>query len=186
MRKNFGAQSWLFPTPVLIIGTYDENGTPDAMTAGWGGIYDYNQVMVSIAHDHKTAQNIKKTGAFTISFATAGTVVPCDFVGMVSANDLSDKFDKAGFHATKSEYVNAPVIDELPMSVECKLIKFNEDGVCIGQIVNISADASILDGNGRVDVKKLDPIVCDSMTLTYWSIGDKVGRAFSDGKKMQS
>jgi flavin reductase (DIM6/NTAB) family NADH-FMN oxidoreductase RutF len=150
MRKNFGAKTWLYPMPVLIVGTYDENGTPNAMNAAWGGIYDTNQIMLCLADDHKTTENIRKTGAFTVSFATAKAVVPCDYVGIVSANDVPDKFAKAGFHATKSAYVNAPIIEELPMTVECKLIKFNEDGICIGEIVNVSADESILDGNGKV------------------------------------
>ncbi len=183
MRKNFGPQSWLFPTPVLIIGTYDENGTPDAMTAGWGGIYDVNTVMVSIDHEHKTADNIKKSGAFTVSFASVTTLAACDYVGIVSANDVPDKFAKAGFHATKSAFVNAPLIDELPLCVECELIKFNEDGICIGKIVNICADACILDEHGKVDLKKFDPIICDSSSLTYLRVGEPVGKAFSDGKE---
>ena len=185
MRKNFGAKTWLYPMPVLIIGTYDENGTPNAMNAAWGGIYDTNQVMVCLADDHKTTDNIKKTGAFTVSFATAKTVAPCDYVGIVSANDEPDKFAKAGFHATKSEHVNAPIIDELPMTVECKLLKFNEDGICVGEIVNVSADESILDENGKVDAKLLDPIIYDSVTHAYWNFGEKVGQAFSDGKKIK-
>ena len=171
--------------PVLIVGTYAENGIPNAMNAAWGGIYDTNQAMVCLADDHKTTDNIKATGAFTISFATAKTVVPCDYVGIVSANDVPDKFAKAGFHAVKSEYVNAPIIKELPMTVECKLIKFNEDGICIGEIVNVSADESILDENGKVDAKKLDPIIYDSVTHGYWSLGEKVGQAFADGKKLK-
>lgn len=185
MRKNFGVKTWLYPMPVLIVGTYDEDGTPNAMNAAWGGVYDTNQVMVCLADDHKTTENIKKTGAFTLSFATAATVVPCDYVGIVSANDVPDKFARAGFHATKSEYVNAPLIDELPMAVECKLIKFNEDGICIGQIVNVSADESILDENGKIDAKRLDPIIYDSVTHAYWGLGNKVGQAFSDGKKLK-
>lgn len=171
--------------PVLIIGTYDENGTSNAMNAAWGGIYDTNQVMVCLADDHKTTENIKKTGAFTVSFATAKTVAPCDYVGIVSANDVPDKFAKAGFHAIKSECVNAPIIEELPMTMECKLMKFNEDGICIGEIVNVSADESILDENGKVDAKKLDPIIYDSVTHAYWNFGEKVGQAFSDGKKIK-
>ena len=171
--------------PVLIVGTYDENGAPNAMNAAWGGIYDTNLVMVCLADDHKTTENIKKTGAFTLSFATAKTVVPCDYVGIVSANDEPDKFAKAGFHATKSEYVNAPIIDELPMTVECKLLKFNEDGICIGEIVNVSADESILDEKGKVDAKKLDPIIYDSVTHAYWNFGEPVGKAFSDGLKIK-
>ncbi len=171
--------------PVLIVGTYDENGTPNAMNAAWGGIYDTNQVMVCLADDHKTTYNIKNTGAFTVSFATAKTVVPCDYVGIVSANDEPDKFEKAGFHAVPSEFVNAPIIEELPMTVECKLLKFNEDGICIGDIVNVSADESVLDENGKVDAKKLDPIIYDSVTHAYWNFGSQVGRAFSDGKKIK-
>ena len=185
MRKNFGAKTWLYPMPVLIIGTYDENGAPNAMNAAWGGIYDTNEVMVCLADDHKTTANIQRTGAFTVSFATAKTVVPCDYVGIVSANDVPDKFARAGFHAVKSESVNAPVIAELPMTVECSLLKFNEDGICVGRIVNVSADESILDENGKVDAKKLDPILYDSVTHAYWSIGEKVGQAFSDGKKLR-
>lgn len=185
MRKNFGVKTWLYPMPVLIVGTYDEDGTPNAMNAAWGGVYDTNQVMVCLADDHKTTENIKKTGAFTLSFATADTVVPCDYVGIVSANDVPDKFARAGLHATNSEYVNAPLIDELPMAVECKLIKFNEDGICIGQIVNVSADESILDENGKIDAKRLDPIIYDGVTHAYWGLGNKVGQAFSDGKKLK-
>ena len=185
MRKNLKAKAYMYPLPVLIIGTYDENGVPDAMNAAWGGIYDTNLVMVCLADDHKTTENIKKTGAFTVSFATAKTVAPCDYVGIVSANDVPDKFERAGFHALKSEYVNAPIIEELPMTVECKLLKFNEDGICIGEIVNVSADESVLDENGKVDAKKLDPIIYDSVTHAYWNFGEKVGRAFSDGKKIK-
>ena len=185
MRENFGAKSWLYPMPVLIVGTYDDKGTPNAMNAAWGGIYDTNLVMVCLADKHKTTENIKKTGAFTLSFATAETVVTCDYVGIVSANDVPDKFEKAGFHATKSELVNAPIIDELPMTVECRLLKFNEDGICIGEIVNVSADKSILDGDGKIDVKKLDPIIYDSVSHAYWGFGEKVGQAFYDGKKIK-
>lgn len=185
MRKNFGQKCWLYPMPVFIVGSYDENGQPNAMNAAWGGMYDTNLVMVCLADDHKTTENIKKSGAFTLSFATAEQVVPCDYVGIVSANDCPDKFARAGFSATKSEFVDAPIINELPMTVECKLLKFNEDGICIGEVVNISADESILDEQGRVDVKKLDPIIYDSVSHGYWSFGEKVGQAFCDGKKIK-
>jgi len=185
MRKNFGAKTWLYPMPVLIVGTYDEKGTPNAMNAAWGGVYDTNQVMVCLSDDHKTTENIKKTGAFTLSFATAGTVVPCDYVGIVSANDVPDKLKRAGFHTVKSEHVPAPIIEELPMTLACRLIKFNEDGICIGEIVNVSADESILDEKGMVDVKKLDPIIYDGCTHAYLRLGEKVGQAFSDGKAIK-
>ena len=184
MRKDFGVKNWLYPMPVFIVGSYDEKGVPNAMNAAWGGRYETNLLMVCLADDHKTTENIKKSGAFTVSFATAATVASCDYVGIVSANDTPDKFERAGFHATKSAYVNAPIIDELPMTVECRLLKFNEDGICIGEIVNVSADESILEEAGRVDPKKLDPIIYDSVSHAYWSFGEKVGKAFSDGKKI--
>ena len=185
MRKNFGVKNWLYPMPVFIVGTYDENGNPNAMNAAWGGIYDTNLVMVCLADEHKTTENIVNNRAFTVSFATAPNVVACDYVGIVSANDVPDKFARAGFTATKSQFVNAPIIDQLPMTVECKLHKFTEDGMCIGEIVNISADESILDENGMVDAKKLDPIVYDSVSHAYWNFGRKVGQAFSDGKEIK-
>ena len=185
MRKNFGAKTWLYPMPVLIVGTYDEHGNPNAMNAAWGGIYDTGLLMVCLADDHKTTENINKTGAFTVSFATSNTVAACDYVGIVSANDVPDKFARAGFSAKKSEFVNAPIINELPMTVECELLKFNEDGICIGKIINVSADESVLDENGKIDAKLLSPIIYDSATHAYWSFGEKVGRAFSDGKKLK-
>ena len=184
MRKNFGAKTWAYPMPVFIVGSYDENGTPNAMNAAWAGMYDTGLIMVCLADEHKTTENIRKTGAFTVSFATVESVVSCDYVGIVSANDVPDKFSRAGFTATKSELVNAPIIDQLPMTMECRLHKFTEDGICIGEIVNISADESILDENGKVDAKKLNPIVYDSVSHAYWNLGEKVGQAFSDGKKL--
>lgn len=185
MRKNFGAKSWIYPMPVLMVGTYDEKGIPNVMNAAWGGMYDTDQIMVCLSHDHKTTNNIKQNGAFTVSFATAATVVPCDYVGIVSANSVPDKFDRAGFHAEKSDFVNAPIIKELPMTLECKLVKFNEDGICIGDIVNVSVDESVLDERGQVDAKRLDPIIYDGVTHAYWRFGEKVGQAFSDGKKLK-
>ena len=171
--------------PVFIVGTYDEDGNPNAMNAAWGGIYDTNLVMVCLADEHKTTKNIIDSRAFTVSFATADTVASCDYVGIVSANDVPDKFARAGFTATKSEFVNAPIIDQLPVTVECRLHKFTEDGICIGEIVNVSADEGVLDENGKIDVKKLDPIIYDSVTHAYWSFGEKVGQAFTDGKKIK-
>lgn len=184
MRKNFGAKTMLYPMPVLIIGTYDEKGSPNAMNAAWGGIYDTNMVMICLSDDHKTTKNIKNTKAFTVSFATKDQVVACDYVGIVSANDEPEKFTKAGFHAIKSEFVNAPIIQELPMAVECELIKFNEDGICIGKIVNVCADEKVLNESGKIDAKKLNPISYDSSTHAYWSIGEVVEKAFFCGKEL--
>lgn len=170
--------------PVLIVGTYDEMGEPNAMNAAWGGIYDTGLVMVCLDDAHKTTDNIKKIGAFTVSFATADTVTSCDYVGLVSANDEPDKMAKAGFHTHIGEFVNAPIIDELPVTLECELLKFNEDGICIGKIINVSADECVLCDDGKIDVKRLNPIIYDSASHSYWSFGERVGKAFSDGKKL--
>ena len=185
MRKNFGKNTWVYPMPVLIVGTYDENGVPNAMNAAWGGVYDTDQIMLCLSHDHKTTENIKKNKEFTVSFATAKTVAACDYVGIVSANDVPDKFSRAGFTAERAESVNAPVIKELPMTLECRLVKFNEDGICIGDIVNISAEEKILDADGRIDVKLLDPISYDGVTNAYLRLGEKVGQAFEDGEAIK-
>ena len=181
-RMNFGAKPWMYPMPVLIVGTYDENGVPNAMNAAWGIITDTNEISISMG-EHKTTENFAKTGAFTVSIATEDTVIPCDYVGIESASKVPDKFAKAGFHATKSEYVNAPLIDELPMALECNVKSF-EDGILIGEIVNVNADESILT-NGQIDPKKLKPIAFDPVNHTYVSLGEKVGNAFKDGMQLK-
>ena len=132
-RINFGAKPNLYPMPVLIIGTYDENGVPNAMNAAWGMISDFKEISISLS-EHKTTENLRARQAFTVSMATEDYVEACDYVGIVSANKVSHKFEKAGFHATKSDFVDAPLIDELPMALECKVKSF-EDGILIGEIV---------------------------------------------------
>lgn len=157
MRKNFGAKTYMYPMPVLIIATYDEEGRPDAMNAAWGGIADYNQVALCLSESHKTTKNILARKAFTVSMADAAHVAECDYVGIVSANNVPDKFQRAGFHAVKSKFVDAPVIEELPMTLECRLNKVTEEGLIIGDIVNVSADESILT-DGKIDPSKFTPI----------------------------
>lgn len=185
MRKNFGVKSWFYPLPVLIIGSYDENGAPDAMNAAWGGLYDADKVELCLSAGHKTTKNIKAKGAFTVSFADAAHMAACDYVGMVSANDTPDKMQKAGFTTEKSGFVDAPVIKELPLTLECELIKINEDGNVIGRIVNISADESILDGSGAIDVTKLLPISFEPVSNGYYVLGERVGNAFKDGGSLK-
>ncbi len=186
MRKNFGAKPLLYPQPVFIIATYGEDGTPDAMNAAWGGISESNEITMCLSAGHKTVKNILARGAFTVSMATASTVVECDYVGMVSGNKVPDKFEKAGFHAEKSEYVDAPIITELPMAVECKFISYDPESCrMVGEIVNVSADEQILGDDGLIDVAKLDPITFDPMHHAYIRLGDKVGNAFADGAKLK-
>ena len=181
MRKNFGTKSWFYPLPVLIIGTYDESGAPDAMNAAWGGLYDADKVVLCLSAGHKTTKNIHAKGAFTVSFADAAHRIPADFVGMVSANSEPKKLEKSGFHTTKSEFVDAPLIDELPVALECKLLKVNEDGNIIGQIVNVSIDERVLDGEGKLDMGKFQPLSFEPANNGYHVLGEHVGNAFRDG-----
>ena len=182
MRKNFGAKPMCYPMPVYIIGTYGADGTPNAMNAAWGGISEETEISICISADHKTTENILSRKAFTVSMATANYIAACDYVGIVSGNKVPDKFARAGFHATKSQFVDAPLIDELPMALECELISYDSESCrLVGRIVNVSADESVLGENGKVDVKKLQPITFDPMNNHYLVLGEKVGQAFHDG-----
>ena len=186
MRKNFGPNPLCYPQPVFILAAWDENGVPNCMNAAWGGISEDQEVSVCISAGHKTTANILHSKAFTISMATADRLVACDYVGIVSGNRVPDKFVRAGFHATPSEFVNAPLIDELPMALECELISYDPD-TCrlVGRIVNVSADESVLGENGKVDPAKLRPITFDPMNNTYVVLGETVGQAFKDGAKLK-
>lgn len=182
MRKNFGAKAMCYPMPVYMIATYNEDGTPNVMNAAWGGISEETEISICVDCEHRTAKNILARKAFTVSMATAKYMAACDYVGIVSGNKVPDKFAKAGFHATGSQFVDAPLIDELPMAIECKLISYNPESCrLVGQIVNVCADESILGENGKVDVSKLQPITYDPMNHHYLVLGQKVGQAFHDG-----
>ena len=171
-----------YPMPVFIIGTYNADGTPNAMNAAWGGISEDKEISICVDSEHKTAENLAIRKAFTVSMATADTLAACDYVGLVSGNKEPEKFAKAGFHATKSEFVDAPLIDELPMALECEVISYDAE-TCrlVGRIVNVCADESILDESGKIDVAKLRPITYDSMHHQYLVLGEAVGQAFHDG-----
>ena len=186
MRKNFGAKPMCYPMPVYIIGTYGADGTPNAMNAAWGGISEDTEISICVSAGHKTTKNILERKAFTVSMATADYVAACDYVGIVSGNKEPDKFAKAGFHATKSEFVDAPLIDELPMALECRLISYDPESCrLVGEIVNVSADESVLVENGKVDAAKLRPITYDPMNHHYLVLGEQVGQAFHDGLKLK-
>ena len=172
--------------PVLLISTYDENGIPDIMNAAWGCISDSDKISMFLTQSHKTVKNIKLKKAFTVSVADANHVVEADYVGIASGNTEKNKVQKSGFHVSKSEFVDAPVIDELPMVLECTLDSINEETECVtGKIVNVGIDESVLDKNGHVDFSKFNPITYDPVGNSYVSLGKVVGKAFSDGKKIK-
>ena len=182
MRKNFGSKPMCYPMPVYIIGTYNPDGTPNAMNAAWGGISEETEITICVDSTHRTAENILQRKAFTVSIATADQLTACDYVGIVSGNKEPEKFAKAGFHATQSPFVDAPLIEELPMALECRLISYDPDSCrLVGRIVNVCAEESVLGENGKVDPQKLQPITFDPMNHTYLKLGEPVGQAFHDG-----
>ena len=183
-RTNFGKQTFMYPMPVLIIATYDENGNPDAMNAAWGGIHDTNQIGICIDPSHKTAKNLMLKKAFTVSMADAAHVTACDYVGIASGNKEPDKIKKAGFTVSKSEFVDAPVINELPMCLECEMISYDTSTGCmVANIINVNADNSILT-DGKIDPSKLRPITYDPVNHKYLTLGEVAGTAFADGRNL--
>ena len=183
-RKNFGDKHALMttPQPCVMIATWDIDHNPDVMMAAWAGQLDYNQVVISLSK-HKTTENLELTGAFTISFADERTVAESDYFGLVSANQVPDKVARTGFTVTPSPNVDAPIINEYPLTLECRVVSF-EDGILIGEVINQSADESILT-DGKIDLAKLKPIVFDAAGMCYRAIGDVVGQAWGSGKKFQ-
>ena len=186
MRKNFGAHASIYPQPVFILAAYGEDGTPDAMNAAWGGISDDKELSFCVSPSHRTVKDLLARGAFTVSMGTAEQVVACDYVGLVSGNQVPDKFARAGFHATKSEFVDAPCIDELPIAVSCRVVSYDPESCrLVGEIVNVSVDEAYLTPEGKVDVDKVAPITYDSFNKTYVRLGAVVGRAFHDGAALK-
>lgn len=184
MRKNFGAKPFLFPQPVMIIGTYDENGKANAMNAAWGGIAGADEIMIDLS-SHKTTDNLLRNKAFTVSVADVEHMAACDYVGLVSANKEENKMEKAGFTTTKSEFVNAPVINELPLTLECELTDVIGGSKIFGKIVNVSIDEKVLGEDGELSLEKFSPITYDTVHYGYYRLGERVGNAFKDGNALK-
>lgn len=184
MKKDLGIKPYLFPMPVLMIATYDENDHVDVMNMAWGGICASNMVSLNIGERHKTSDNIKKTGAFTLSIADIPHIAEADYFGIASGNNVEDKFERTKMTAIKSEKVNAPIIDEFPITLECKVVEAKNEVYgfhVIGEIVGVLADESVLDDEGKVDPTKLNAFVFDQFQNGYYAIGEKVGQAWQTG-----
>lgn len=174
----------LFPQPVLIIGTYDESGKANAMNAAWGGIVGADEIMIDLSH-HKTTENILKTKAFTVSAADVEHMTACDYVGLVSGNREPQKMEKAGFTTSKSSFVNAPVINELPVTLECELAEVIDGSKYLGKIKNVSVDERVLGADGEISLELFQPITFDRVHRGYYKLGEKVGNAFKDGEALK-
>ena len=187
-RKNFNDKVVITPLPAIMIATWDENENPDVMMAAWGGQCGPKHITFELSK-HKTTDNIRLRKAFTVSFATKGDIVQSDYFGIVSGNDVPDKVAKAGFTITKSPNVDAPIINEYKLTLECKVVTCDEDenggARVVGEVVNMSADESILDNEGNIDLSKLQPVIFDSAKNEYRVVGEKVGTAWGSGKAIQ-
>ena len=186
--KSFGQKAWMLPQPVLVIGTYNSDGTPNAMNAAWGGQWDGKEIMISMG-SHATTENLARCGDFTVAFATKDTMVASDYVGIVSARKDPAKMQRTGWTAMKGENVNAPVFTDFPMTMECRILRKideSEEGYYIvAEIVNILVDEANIGEDGKPDVEKMQLITYDPVHHGYIALGERVGNAFADGKTLK-
>ena len=187
MRKNIKTTEAIFPMPVLMIATYNEDGSVDVMNAAWSTMLSRNQVILNLTETHKTVKNIKQRKAFTVSIADSKHVVEADYFGDVSGNNTPNKFENSGLTATKSENVAAPIINEFPICFECEFIEYQDDeygcGV-IGKVVNVTADENVMNGE-NVDIELVNAIAFDPYTHGYYEVTKRVGEAFKDGLQLK-
>ena len=187
MRKNIKTTEAIFPMPVLMIATYNEDGSVNVMNAAWGTMLSRNQVILNLTETHKTVKNIKERKAFTVSIADSKPVVEADYFGVVSGNNTPNKFENSGLTATKSENVDAPIINEFPICMECEFIEYQDDeygcGV-VGKVVNVTADESVMNGD-NVDIELVNAIAFDPYTHGYYKVTERVGNAFKDGLQLR-
>lgn len=186
MAKDFGARPYLFPMPTYMIGTYNEDDSVDVMMMAWGGICAEDMVALNLEANHKTVANIKARKAFTLAVPGTDTLNESDFFGIATSNKMDDKFERSGLHAVKSVRVDAPVIMEYPVTLECEAIEFQNQPYglrILGKIVNVIADEKVLDEKGRIDAAKIHAFAFDQMQNGYYAIGEKVGQAWHNGVK---
>ena len=184
MSKNFGVKPYLFPMPTYMIGTYNEDNTVDVMMMAWGGICAEDMVALNLDAGHKTVANLETRKAFTLAVPGTDTLRESDFLGIASSNQTADKFARTGLHAVKSERVDAPVITEYPLTLECEVVEMQSQPYglrVLGRIVNVLADETVLDDAGKIDAAKLRAFAFDQMRNGYYAIGEKVGQAWHSG-----
>lgn len=184
MAKAFGVKPYLFPMPTYMIGTYNEDGTVDVMMMAWGGICAEDMVALNLEADHKTVANLRTHKAFTLAVPGTDTLRESDFFGIASSNKMADKFARSGLHAVKSTRVDAPIITEYPLTLECEVVEMQDQPYglrVLGKIVNVLADEKVLDDAGKIDAGKLHAFAFDQMQNGYYAIGEKAGKAWHSG-----
>lgn len=187
--KNFKPKAWMLPQPVLVIGTYNADGTPNAMNAAWGGQWDANEIMISMGA-HATTANLNRKGELTVAFATVDTLAGADYVGLVSARNNPGKMARTGWEAVRADNIDAPLFTVFPMTLECRIKEklYESETGCyiVAEIVNIVCDEAYLAADGKPDVEKMRLITFDPVHNGYIALGDRVGNAFSDGNSLKS
>lgn len=184
MKKSIKTTEAIFPMPVLMIGTYNEDGSVNVMNAAWGTMFERDQVILNLTETHKTVKNIRERKAFTVSLANAKNVVAADYFGMASGNNTPNKFENSGLTSTKSENVDAPIINEFPICMECELLEDESNWGIVGKVVNTLVDEEVMT-NGNVDINLLEAIAFDPYTHGYYKVTDRVGNAFKDGLQLK-
>ena len=187
MRTKLNITEGIFPMPVLMVATYNEDGSVNVMNAAWGTMQARDMVALNLTESHKTVKNIKAKGAFTVSIADAAHMVEADYFGVESGNQITDKFARSGLTASKAEKVDAPVVNEFPICLECEFVEYQDNkygcGV-IGKVVNVTADESVM-VNGKIDMSLVNAIAFDPYTHGYYKVTERVGEAFKDGLKLK-
>lgn len=187
MKKQIKTTEAIFPMPVLLISTFNDDGSVDVMNAAWGTMLDRDMVALNLTETHKTVENIKENKGFVVHIADAAHVVEADYFGVVSGNDVPDKLSKAGMTFTKSELVDAPIINELPIAMECEFVEFQDDATgigVIGKVLRTSVEEAYMK-DGKVDIDALGAIAFDPYTHGYYKVGNRVGDAFKDGLRLK-
>ena len=186
MIKKLGAKPIIYPQPVFIIGTYDSNNNPDAMNAAWGGIADNDKIFICMGDNHQTTKNLILNKELSVSIGTKEHVLDCDYVGIESAIKNPNKLKNTSLTPVKCPDINAPYFKELPLCFECKVESYDKESCYLFlKVVDTLCDDSILKSDGKIDVKKLDPIIYDGSNHKYYSFGEVVGDAFKDGLKLK-
>ena len=184
MRKQIKTTEGIFPMPVLMIATYNEDGSVNVMNAAWGTMLERDEVILNLTETHKTVKNIRNRKAFTVSLADAKNVIAADYFGVISGNKENDKFEKSGLTSYKSELVDAPIINEFPICLECELVDNESNWGIVGKVVKVTADESVMNDD-NVDISLLNAIAFDPYTHGYYKIGERVGNAFKDGLQLK-
>lgn len=187
MRKKLNITEGIFPMPVLMVATYNEDGSVNVMNAAWGTMQERDHVALNLTETHKTVQNIKTRGAFTVSIADAAHIKEADYFGVESGNKVPDKFEKSGLSATKSELIDAPIINEFPLCMECEFVEYQADGYgcgVIGKVINVTADESVMNGD-KINMSLVKAISFDPYTHGYYLVSERVGEAFKDGLQLK-